>query len=282
MQTHAAEFSVHKMAEVLQVSVSGYYAWRGQPASAWTQANHALVEQIQSIHQASRQSYSSPRIHAELAATGHTASKNRVAKLMKMHEIRAARRPKRKKPPRVTTPTRWPPTCSTGSSRPSGPTKNGGDITYSWTAEGWLYLAVVLDLFSRRIVGWAMADTLESDLVERAFAMAVQRRKPHAALLHHSDRGSQYAAHPYRQLLENYPVTGSMSRRGNCYDNAPMESFFSSLKCEQVHRQRYQTRAEARNDIFSYIEVFYNRKRRHSSLGYVSPEEFELQLQPLA
>jgi transposase InsO family protein len=206
-----------------------------------------------------------------------------VARLMKTYGIRAARRQKRKNTTNSDHPYPVAPNLLNREFTAERPNQKWlGDITYIWTAEGWLYLAVVLDLFSRRIVGWAMADTLESDLVERAFAMAVQRRKPHAALLHHSDRGSQYAAYSYRQLLEKYPVRVSMSRRGNCYDNAPMESFFSSLKCEQVHRQRYQTRAEARNDIFSYIETFYNRKRRHSSLGYVSPEEFELQLQPLA
>jgi len=210
MQTHAHEFPLGKMAEVLEVSASGYHAWCGRPASARMQSNDELVEHIQTIHQASRQSYGSPRIHAELAATGHTVSKNRVAKLMKMHGIRAARRQKRKK----TTQSDHPyPVASNllnrefTAERPNE--KWLGDITYIWTAEGWLYLAVVLDLFSRRIVGWAMADTLESDLVERAFTLAVQWRKPHAALLHHSDRGSQYAAFGYRQLLAEYPVTVS-------------------------------------------------------------------------
>ena len=152
-----------------------------------------------------------------------------------------------------------------------------GDITYIPTAEGWLYLAAILDLFSRKIVGWAMDDNMESHLVEQAFIMAIQNRKPPQGFLHHSDRGSQYASDLYRACLADYNIQVSMSRTGNCYDNAPMESCFSTLKCDRVHRQNYQTRQQAKTDIFRYIEGFYNRSRLHSSLGYLSPENFERQ-----
>jgi transposase InsO family protein len=154
------------------------------------------------------------------------------------------------------------------------------DITYVWTAQGWLYLAVVLDLFSRRVVGWAMEPTLERGLVLSALQMALLFRRPGPGLLHHSDRGSQYASHDYRRLLKEQKISCSMSRKGNCWDNAPMESFFATLKQERVYRRKYQSRQQARQDIFQYIEVWYNRKRRHSSLGYLSPEEFEKQHSP--
>jgi transposase InsO family protein len=282
------------MCQVFEVSPSGYYAWRERPESRRAQENAALLKEIKGIHQLSRQSYGSPRVHAELLARGFTVGKNRVARLMRAGNIRARRKKKRTR----TTDSRhnYPvaPNLLNRDFEAQRPNEKWlGDITYIWTAEGWLYLATVMDLFSRQIVGWAMEDSLESCLVEKAFQMAVQTRRPTTGLLHHSDRGSQYAGDRYRVQLAQYGMRVSMSRTGNCLDNgvrhsrtlkrmcnilhAPMESFFSTLKVEWVHFQDYVTRKEARTDIFEYLEGFYNRMRRHSSLGYLSPVEFERQ-----
>jgi transposase InsO family protein len=237
-----------------------------------------LLQEIKAIHHMSRQTYGSPRVHVELLARGFAVGKNRVVRLMRAENIRARRKQKRKK---TTDSQHHHPVAPNllnqdfAAARPNE--KWLSDITYIWTAEGWLYLATVLDLFSRKIVGWAMEATLASGLVEKALHMAVQTRKSVAGLLHHSDRGSQYAGDPYQAHLANHHMQVSMSRTGNCYDNAPMESFFSTLKVEQVHFQNYASRQEARTDIFGYIEGFYNRIRRHSSLGYLSPVEFERQ-----
>ncbi len=267
-------FPVDRMCQVFEVSASGYYAWQNRPASRRTQENAELLKEIQDIHQMSRQTYGSPRVHAELVARGLAVGKNRVARLMRAEHIRARRK-------KTTDSHHNYPVAPNllnqefESQRPNQ--KWLSDITYIWTAEGWLYLATVMDLFSRKIVGWAMEDTLASCLVEKAFGMAVQTRQPAAGLLHHSDRGSQYAGDPYQVQLARYYMQVSMSRTGNCYDNAPMESFFSTLKVDQVHFQNYESRQEAKTDIFEYIEGFYNRIRRHSSLGYLSPVEFERQ-----
>lgn len=260
----------------MDVSTSGYYAWRDRLPSERAQANQKLVVKIRDIHAESRQTYGSPRVHAELVARGVPVGKNRVARLMRVEEIRARRKKKRK----ITTDSQHPypvaPNLLRRDFQAEAPNEKWlGDITFIPTAEGWLYLAVILDLFSRKIVGWAMDETLESILVERAYQMAVHNRRPADGLLHHSDRGSQYAAGAYQELLTADRMQVSMSGSGNCYDNAPMESFFSTLKCEQVHFQDYNTRVEAKTDIFAYIEGFYNRTRRHSSLGYLSPDEFE-------
>ena len=277
IHVHREEYPITRMCAVLAVSASGYYAWRSRPVSRLAQASTVLLKEIREIHSASRQTYGSPRIHAELRARGFATSKNRVVRLMRVAHLCARRKTKRKV---VTT--------DSQHSFPVAPNRLNRDfeaqrpnekwvtdITYIPTAEGWLYLAVVMDLFSRKVVGWAMEATLESSLVEKAFQMAVQNRQNVHGLLHHSDRGSQYAGHPYQKLLNVHNIQVSMSRSGNCYDNAPMESFFGTLKNEQVHYQEYQTRLEAKTDIFAYIEGFYNRTRRHSSLGYLSPEAFE-------
>ena len=260
----------------MEVSASGYYAWRDRPLSERAQANQTLVEAIRGIHGRSHQTYGSPRIHAELEARGFRVGKNRVARLMRAADIRARRKKRR----RITTDSQhsFPvaPNLLRRDFRAEAPNQKWlGDITFIPTAEGWLYLAAILDLFSRKVVGWAMEDTLASYLVEQAFHMAVQNRQRVAGLLHHSDRGSQYAGGSYQSLLTAQRMQVSMSESGDCYDNAPMESFFSTLKSEHVHFQDYQTRAEARTDIFAYIEGFYNLIRRHSSLGYLSPAEFE-------
>jgi transposase InsO family protein len=276
IQDHQDEFPVQRMCSVLGVSPSGYYAWQTRPVSPRVQANETLLPEIQTIHNRSRKTYGSPRVHAELQACGFQVGKNRVARLMRIENLRGQRK---KKQPRTTHSQHGHPVAPNHLNRDFHATRPNekwlADITYIPTAEGWLYLAVVLDLFSRKIVGWAFAATLESSLVEQAFRMAVQNRPALTGMLHHSDRGSQYAGDAYQQLLIDQQVQVSMSRTGNCYDNAPMESFLSTLKCEHVHFQNYRTRQEAQTDIFAYIVGFYNRQRRHSSLDYWSPEEFE-------
>lgn len=276
IQKHQNEFPVQRMCHVLGVSPSGYYAWQTRPVSPREQANQELLAQIRAIHSRSRKTYGSPRVLAELKEDGIRVSKNRVARLMRTENLCGERK---KKKPRTTNSQHNHSVAPNHLNREfhaSRPNEKWlADITYIPTAEGWLYLAVVLDLFSRKIVGWAFAATLESSLVEQAFRMAVQTRTTLTRLLHHSDRGSQYAGDAYQQLLIDQQVQVSMSRKGNCYDNAPMESFFSTLKCEHVHFQNYRTRQEAQTDIFAYILGFYNRQRRHSSLDYLSPDEFE-------
>jgi putative transposase len=274
---HREEFEITVMCRVLGVVRSGYYAWRQRPISAREMANQDLSQQIKKIHQHSGQTYGSPRIQAELAAQGVRCGHNRVARLMRQAELQSKQSRKFK-------------VATTDSSHnyPVAPNRLNqdftasranqkwlADITYIPTDEGWLYLATVLDLYSRRIVGWAMSDSLERQLVIDAFLMAVETRQPPPGLLHHSDRGSQYASDEYQALLTKFGMQGSMSRKGNCYDNAPMESFFGSLKTEWVHHRHYRTRAEAKTDIFEYIEVFYNRFRRHSALDYQCPVVFE-------
>ena len=276
IQNHQDEFPVQRMCRVLGVSPSGYYAWQTRPISPRVRANEKLLVEIRSIHSRSRNTYGSPRVHAELKADGFPVGKNRVARLMRADNLQGQRK---KKQPRTTNSQHSYPVAPNRLNREFEATRPNekwlADITYIPTAEGWLYLAVVLDLFSRKIVGWAFAATLESCLVEQAFCMALQDRTVLQGLLHHSDRGSQYAGDAYQRLLIDQQVQVSMSRTGNCYDNAPMESFFSTLKCEHVHFQNYQTRPAAQTDIFASIVGFYNRQRRHSSLGYLSPDEFE-------
>lgn len=229
------------------------------------------------VHVRSRGTYGSPRVYADLQLGGFRVGRNRIARLMRLEKLFGSRR--KKKFPHTTNSQHDYPVAPNRLNRDfhaSTPNEKWlADITYIPTAEGWLYLAVVMDLFSRKIVGWSFADNLESSLVERAFQMASQNAATLNGLLHHSDRGSQYAADTYQQLLIAQHVQISMSRRGDCYDNAPMESFFGTLKSECVHHRNYQTRQEAITDIFSYIVGFYNRQRLHSSLGYLSPDEFE-------
>lgn len=276
VQDHQDEFPVQRMCKVLGVSASGYYAWQTRPVSPRAQANQKLLAEIRVIHNRSRKTYGSPRVHAELRDGDWLVGKNRVARLMRAEHLRGQRK---RKQPRTTNSQHSHPVAPNHLNRDFHAARPNekwlADITYIPTAEGWLYLAVVLDLFSRKIVGWAFSASLESKLVELAFRMAVHNQPTLTGLLHHSDRGSQYAGDAYQRLLSDQQIQVSMSRTGNCYDNAPMESFFSTLKCEHVHFQNYQTRQEAQTDIFSYILGFYNRQRRHSSLGYVSPEEFE-------
>jgi putative transposase len=258
---------VKTMCRVLNVSESGYYAWCKRKPSQRQEANEQLIEYIRSSYEQGRQVYGSPRIHAELRAQGITCGKHRVARLMQQAALRAVQKRRRM----CTTDSRHsdpvaPNLLQRDFTAPAPNRKWLTDITAVWTAEGWLYLAVVLDVYSRLIVGWAMAPHREESLVEAALWMALGRRNPGEELLHHSDRGSQYTSQAYQAVLAQFQIQVSMSGKGDCYDNAMMESFFSSLKTECVNRQRYQSHAEAKRSIFEWIEVFYNRQRRHSSL----------------
>jgi putative transposase len=271
------EFPVHLMCEVLGVSRSGYYAWRHRPASPRAARRAELTGRIRATHDESRGTYGSPRVTAELKGAGVGVCENTVARYMRLAGVRVT--PRRRFVPRTTDADHAHPLAPNRLGRDFGATapdrKWACDLTYLWTDEGWLYLSVVIDLFSRRVVGWSMADDLKARGVAEALAMALARRKPGAGLLHHSDRGVQYACELYQAMLDEHGITRSMSRPGNCYDNAAVESFFGTLKTELVHRTRYRTRDEARASVFEWIECWYNRKRRHSSLGYVSPEAFE-------
>jgi transposase InsO family protein len=264
------------MCPALEVSESGYYAWQARTPSRAEQRREATVAAIEVIHAEVKGRYGSPRMTAELNDRGYPCSENTVANLMKAHGIRA-KAPRRFV--RTTDSRHGLPVADNILDRqfdPDGPnTAWSADITYIPTADGWLYLAVVEDLFSRMIVGWSMGATMTSRLVVDALDMAIRRRLPDEGLIAHSDRGSQYASDHYQGLLGRHGITCSMSRVAQCWDNAPVESFFASLKRELVHSEQYTTRDEAQASIFEYIEAFYNRVRRHSSLGYVSPAEFE-------
>jgi transposase InsO family protein len=269
------------LCRALGVSVSGYYRWcrRRQQGGATPRqvANQQLGAAIRTIHAASYGTYGSPRIHAQLRRAGWSCSKQRVERLMRLHGL-CGKHKRRRRPQTTQRQHSWPVAENRLNQAFVAHQPNqkwGADITYIPTAQGWLYLAVILDLFSRKVVGWAMDTTLQTDLVKRALVAALTTRRPDAGLLHHSDRGSQYASQPYQTLLKERQIEVSMSRRGNCYDNAVTESFFATLKVERVNDQRYASPAEAKRDLFRYIEGFYNRCRLHSALGYLSPEQFE-------
>ncbi len=277
IEDHRKVFPVRAMCSVLNISASGYYAWRGRPESARVGANRALVEDIRRVHANSRRRYGSPRVHASLRAEGKRVGRNRVARLMRKHGIQAHRR----RPFRKTTDSNhaFPPAPNLLARQfASAVAPNQvwlADMTYIATGEGWLYLAVVLDLFSRKIVGWAMSETMPQELTLAALRMAITNRRPSPGLLHHSDRGSQYAAHGYRRVLDQHEMRCSMSRKGDCWDNAPMESFFGSLKIELDGDGPFETRQAARSALFGFIEGWYNRQRLHSAIGYTTPTNKE-------
>jgi putative transposase len=277
VQEHHRSWPVGVMCRVLRVSRSGYYSWRKRPPSRRQQRQEELLAKIRIAHQENRELYGSPRVCRALRIDGETVSRNTVAKLMREANIRAKQR--RRFVPRTTNSTHQKPVARNLLDRDftaSEPDRKwAADITYVPTGQGWLYMAAILDVHSRKIVGWSMADHMESELVIDALRMALHHRQPGEGLLHHSDRGVQYASDGYQHLLASHDITVSMSGRGDCWDNAIMESFWATLKTELIHLQSYATRSEAKQSIFEYIEVFYNRKRLHSSLGYVSPEAFE-------
>lgn len=278
VRDHRDEFPVEVLCDVLGVSRSGYYAWAGRPASPAAVRRERLAEQIREVHEGARSVYGSPRVHRELMARGVACCENTVAKLMRAHGLRS--KAVRRFVPRTTDSRHDRPTAGNVLAREFYPERPdaawAADITYIPTAEGWTYLAVVIDLFSRKVVGWATADHLRAELPAEALRMALTHRRPAGELLHHSDRGAQYASDAYQSLLAGHGIEPSMSRAGNCWDNAVAESFFGTLKRELVHHESYAGHEDARRSLFEYIEVFYNRVRRHSTLGYRSPAEFEV------
>jgi len=271
-----ANYPIRILARVMEVSRSGYYAWLSRDEGRRAIEDAHLLRLIRSIWKKSRKTYGSPRITEDLHKLDKQVSRNRVARLMRKNGIRS----KHRRRFRVTT--------QSNHSRPVAPNllerefsaENPdkvwvGDITYVWTLEGWLYLAVLLDLFSRRVVGWSMSERIKDDLTLSALEMAIESRRPEAGLIHHTDRGSQYASNDYIARLEALDLTRSMSRRGDCWDNAVSESFFASMEKELLLDRVFVSRDHARREIFDYIEIFYNRGRSHSTIGYVSPVEFE-------
>jgi putative transposase len=276
MQQHQGQFSVSRMSEVLGLSRSGYYAWQKSPRAMRAIEDARLMEKIRAAYTASGGVYGSPRVWEDLRAEGERCGENRVARLMRVHRIRAIRgyrtpRYRTGKPANVA-PNRLAQQFNVTHPDHAWVT----DITYIRTNEGWLYLAVVLDLYSRAVIGWSMKPTLARELVLDALLMAVWRRRPKSPVMVHSDQGSQYGSDDWVQFCQAHTLLPSMSRRGNCFDNAVAEAFFSNLKKERVRRQVYGTRDDARADIFDYIEIFYNRTRRHGHIGMVSPYDYEV------
>lgn len=276
IQRQSVVYPARLLCHALSVSRSGYYAWRSRPASFRFLENEHLVSAIRSIHRTIDRCYGSPRIHAELLSQGYVCGLNRVARLMHREGLIARTAVRFRS---LTKAGKREPAAANILNRAFDVTEPNrvwaSDITYIPTGEGHLYLAVVLDLHSRQVVGWAMTSRLNSDLVTTALDQALRRRPVQPGLLHHSDRDGLYISAAYKHLLAEYEMISSMSRKGNCYDNACVESFFGSLKNELVAFERFLTRAEAKQKIFEWIEVFYNRVRRHSTLGYISPVEFE-------
>jgi transposase InsO family protein len=275
ISAHRETFKVGRMCSLLKVSRSGYYAWCRRPESRRSRENRALEAKIRVLHAASHGIYGSPKIHKDLVDDGVHCGKNRVARIMREADIRSRTKKKFK--------------ATTDSSHNLPVAANllhqdftaavpdsvwVGDISYIHTREGWLYLAVLIDLFNRQVIGWATSTRMTRQLALDALQMALDRRRPAAGLIHHTDRGSQYAAGDYQKALSERRIVCSMSRKGNCYDNAVAESFFRLLKTEWVNHYRYLSREEARQSLFYYIEIFYNRKRRHSVLGYATPQEY--------
>jgi putative transposase len=275
----SSEHSIRDLCRFLEVSPSGYYGWcqRQAKPSPRTLENNSLKGQISSIYKESHQTYGSPRIRQELIKQGCSHGRNRIARLMR--ELGLAGRERSRFGIRTTDSKHQEPIAPNRLGELAPPTAPNqvwvGDITYIATEAGWLYLAGVMDLYSRRIVGWAMSERIDSDLVVAAWDMAQTHRQPPAKLLFHSDRGVQYASKDYRLVLQSFQAVASMSRKACCYDNAAMESFWSTLKLERIYRLHFATPEEAKREIFHYIETFYNPKRLHSSLGYHSPVDFE-------
>jgi putative transposase len=277
MQSLESEFSVTLMCRCLKVSRSGYYQWKKRPPSLRSQSQQALADEIKRVFDDEKARAGSPRIAKRLTDEGYCASRHTVAKIMKAKGWRAKAARKYKA------------TTNSNHNLPIAPNhlaqdfeatkpdqKWVSDMTYIWTDEGWLYLAVVLELYSRKVIGWAMAERMTAGLVCDALTMALWRRKLPKGVIVHSDRGSQYCSAAYQALLNQHQLICSMSKKGDCYDNAAMESWNHSFKVEAIHGERLQTRADAKQHVFEYIEVYYNRKRLHSKLGYLSPEAFEL------
>ncbi len=277
IERHRTAWPIMIQCEVLAVSHSGYYEWRKRPPSVTATRRAALTEEVRDVHRQSRESYGAIRVQRKLVQQGTPCNRKTVAKVMRAAGIRS----KSSRKFRVTTTdsNHALPVAANVLDRDFTAKKANqkwvSDITYIAALEGWLYLAVVLDLFTRKVVGWSMSERIDSRLVVDALEMAVSRQLPGEDLIAHSDRGVQYASEHYQRTLTTHGIGCSMSRRGDCWDNAPAEGFFATLKKELVHHEVYETRTEARTSLFDYIEVFYNRERLHSSLGYLSPTDFE-------
>jgi putative transposase len=271
------------MCGALCISPSGFYAKRKNPISKRESEDKMLTEEIKQAHNGSRKTYGSPRIHACLVKKGIRIGRHRVSRLMRLANIRS----KMKRKFRITTDSKHnlpvvPNILQRDFSPKSANQAWAQDITYIWTEEGWMYLAVVIDLFSRKVVGWSMQDNMRKGLVIDALAMAIKSRKPGLDLIAHSDRGSQYCSHLFQSMLKGHNMICSMSGKGECWDNAVAESFFHSLKTEHIYFNNFETRAEATQSIFEFIEVFYNRNRLHSTLGFCSPVEYEAEVRNVA
>jgi putative transposase len=280
MRLHAVEFSIERMSCVFEVSRSGYYQFVHAKPSQRAQEDERLLVKIKRSHQASRHTYGSPRICAELRAGGETCSRKRVSKIMKKSGIAAKMKRRFKVTTRANPEATVAPNILQQNFSAEMPNQRWvADFTYVSTHEGWLYVATVLDLFSRRIVGLAMNERMTDDLVIAALEQALIHREYPTGIVHHSDRGSQYTSKDFRELLKKHGIIPSMSGTGNCYDNAAMESFYHTLKTEHIYFENYSTREQAKQSIFEYVEVFYNRQRRHSTLGYLSPVAYENQSQ---
>jgi transposase InsO family protein len=276
MERESEKYSIEFMSKELEISRSSYYAWHSRPKGRLWSENMYLSQRIRSIYEQKKQRYGSPRITAELRDEGFSCSRNRVARLMKRQGITAKIRRRFRV---ITNSNHKLPVSENLVEMQFKPDRANSlwtsDITYIRTREGWLYLAVVLDLWSRSVIGWRADRNMDENLVIKPIEKAIRDRQPGGELILHSDRGSQYASQRLRQILRENNITQSMSSKGNCYDNAPTESFFSTLKRELIYRESYRTREEAKQKLFEYIEVFYNRQRRHSTLGYLSPMQFE-------
>lgn len=273
---HHRTWPVVAMCRVLGVSPSGFYAWRTRPPNPWAQRRAQLRRQIMDVFEKSRSTYGSPRVHAELVARGIPCCQKTVAKIMRREGLQATIR---RKFQLTTDSNHTLPVAENLLDRKFAPSRPNqawvNDIMAIPTSEGWLYLVAVLDLFSRRAVGWSLGNKRTSELVSAALQMALAARRPQPGLLHHSDRGSQYACHDFQNLLASHGIVCSMSRKGNCWDNAVMESFFGTLKQELLQHHRFATRAEAEQAVVEYVSVFYNHQRRHSTLDYLTPAEYE-------
>lgn len=276
MRARELEYPVAFMCEVFSVSSSGYFSWRKRDNGTREAEELKLLRAIEDIHKSSRKNYGSPRIHAQLKGMGHRVGKTKIERTMKKHGIRA----KTKRRFRVTTDSKHDlpvaPNLLKRNFSPEKPNQTwAADITYVSTREGWLFLAVIIDLFSRQVVGWSLDKTMTRELVCSALRQACFRRKPGTGLVFHSDRGSQYCSKEFRLLLNQHRILQSQSRKANCWDNACVESFFHTLKTEMIYHEDFQTRDQARRAIFEWVEAFYNRQRLHSTLGYKSPIDFE-------
>jgi putative transposase len=275
---HRGAWRTGDLCEALGVSRGGFYEWLRRPQSPRRRENQQLLAQVRTSFEQSDRTYGSPRVWRDLRAWGHRCGRHRIARLMRAEGLQARRR--RRRLPFDTggrASSAIAPNLLDRQFEATAPNQRWvADFTYIWTHEGWLYFAVVLDLFSRLVVGWSMSCRMAAQLVADALVMAIWRRGPATALLHHSDQGSQYTSESFQQLLAEHGITCSMSRSGNVWDNSAMESFFSSLKVERVNRRVYATREAAKADVFDYVERFYNPRRRHSTLGYLSPVEYEI------